>query len=457
MPFPAHTEINTALRNPSSAFVHRDLAPAVLDDPKSSPICDSGRYAVVSKVRLAGKSWALRIPIAVWADSTVRYRMINERVGPTSKAFVDCKLLSNAIRVPLPNGPLYDVVVMEWIEGQNLNNFLRSACESKNSQAIGQVRECLKDLCLELQDLQITHGDLSPMNILVTETRGQHVVKLVDYDFVSHPSLPFRTTLPASPTRHPRRPITSDPFSDLFVFQIYDLVLRALQLEPTLWDDLDDYNDQTLFISFCDPTPESLRNLEVLRRVVPSETSAIETIANAPYFDTPRPAREMPVNVEILPASDWKRLREMSGQLAAITGFVKSVSGANVELVSPSRLNRSSSVVAAYARRPVQTPNRGDRVVAYGEVRVVGRTISISSSDIKVIDPTDESNDRLNTSLRKHVSGTLERIRDLFNKRPPLQNPTGTKPRRTTRTRGDSRSEARSKKTESTQDRPVIR
>ena len=268
MPFPSLIEINTALQNPQVAFKHKELLRGVLTDPHN-PIRDSGRYAAISQLRIQEKNFALRIPIAEWENSGPRYRMIEREVSNRCSAFVDCKLLSRAMLIPVPTGTLHDVAVMEWVDGVNLSTFVKDAATRGAVHDLEQLRESLQEACTELQDLRVSHGDLSPLNVLVlrSPTTNRVSVKMVDYDFVSHPSLDFVTRLPLSPTRHPARPSVSDASSDLFVFHLYDAVLETLVMKPSIIGQLNDYLDQTLFVSLVDRTIESDQNLELLRGV----------------------------------------------------------------------------------------------------------------------------------------------------------------------------------------------
>jgi serine/threonine protein kinase len=81
------------------------------------------------------------------------------------------------------------VVVMEYIEGQNLAEFLRKNQKVSESQAISITRQ----LCLALQyahERGILHLDIKPSNILI-QTDG--LIKLTDFAHTSHGTRGYRS------------------------------------------------------------------------------------------------------------------------------------------------------------------------------------------------------------------------------------------------------------------------
>lgn len=415
MPFPSLIEINTALQNPQISLKHKDLRKAILTDP-TDPIRDSGRYAAVTQIKIKDRNFALRIPIKEWENSQLRYEMIEREVFDKCAAFVECKLLSQAMLIPVPNGSLQDVLVMEWVDGTNLSTFARDAAERGAVHELEQVRESLKQTCSELQSLQISHGDLSPLNVLVVRSPDDRrvSVKLVDYDFVAHPSLGFVTPIPHSPTRHPARPIVSDSSTDLFVFHLYDTVLETLVMSPTIIRQLDDYLDQTLYISFSDRTPESDQNLEILRSVNPIGVSRLEALAAAPYLDIPLCSGvvfELPADT--IPSSDRWSLNKKNGKRVSVFGYLHKHEGELMVLEMPTPHNGFQGVVVSPRRGRQKTAIvAGKPLIAAGTVRQRGGQIIIDEADIA--DPNDEAiREKLPKGwMRAHIETIRKRMRD---------------------------------------------
>jgi cyclophilin family peptidyl-prolyl cis-trans isomerase len=415
MPFPSLTEIKEALQNPQVSFINKRLASGTLTN-LTDPIRDSGQYAAVTQIRLQGKDFALRIPIRSWENSGPRYRMIESEICSKSSAFVDCQLLSAAIKVPVRDGPHHDVVVMEWVYGTELAIFVKEAAERGAIHDLEQLRESLQQACNELQNLRVSHGDLSPRNVLVQGSADSNpvTIKLVDYDFVSHPSLNFTTRIPQSPTRHPARPDVSDTSTDLFAFHLYDTVLETLILRPEVIRQLDGDDDQTLFISFSDPTAESSMNLEILRAVNPTGVSRLETLATGPYLDTPACASlKFDVPGDTLPSSDWRLLKSKSGKQVSVFGYVRKHEGGLVILEMPTPNNQYTGVVVSLRRGRQQAVIAiGEPLIAVGTIRERGGQIMIDQADVAT--PGD---DRIREKvpkgwMRKHIATTRKKLRD---------------------------------------------
>lgn len=415
MPFPELTEIYTALQNPQVSFKHKGLSEGVLTD-STNPIRDSGRYAAVSQIKIQNRNFALRIPIAEWEDSKPRYQMIKRVVFNKCSAFVECELLADAIQIPVPAGPLQDVLVMEWVDGTNLSTFVKDSAERGAVHELEQLRESLKQTCSELQGLQISHGDLSPLNVLVVRSleTNRVAVKLVDYDFVAHPSLGFVTRLPHSPTRHPSRPSISDSTTDLFVFHLYDTVLEALIMQPAIIRQLDDYLDQTLYISLSDRTSESDQNIEILRSINSDGISRLEALAAAPYLDTPLCAGVvLDLPADTIPSSDWSSLDRNKDQRVWVFGYVRKQEGELAVLEMPTPNNRFQGVVVSPRRGHQKTAIVvGKPLIAAGIVRQRDGQIIIDEADIA--DPNDEAiQEKIPKGwMRGHIETLRKRTRD---------------------------------------------
>jgi serine/threonine-protein kinase len=77
-----------------------------------------------------------------------------------------------------PDGLIY--LAMEYIEGKSLNAMLEESSALPPARAAEIIVQCAAALQVA-HDLGIVHRDLKPDNIMVTTTRGQDLVKVVDF------------------------------------------------------------------------------------------------------------------------------------------------------------------------------------------------------------------------------------------------------------------------------------
>jgi serine/threonine protein kinase len=162
------------------------------------------------------------------------------------------------------DGKRYPVVLMDWVEGKTLFQWLRFQCLIGDVAPLTNAAQQWYSLIAELTAAQVAHGDLQHANILVTPAEQ---FKLVDYDGMCVPALVGQRNLEigTTPYQHPCRNADTlltlhlDNFSALELY----VVLRALAAAPTLWTkyiEKSDY-DKLLFRTddFHVPERSSLR------------------------------------------------------------------------------------------------------------------------------------------------------------------------------------------------------
>ena len=98
----------------------------------------------------------------------------------------------------------FEVVTLDWVEGQTLANYLQKCCKARDTVALRKVAEAFDRLAIWLLEQPFAHGDLKPDNILVTPRGG---LILVDYDGMFTPDMAGKeaTELGSPAFRHPRR------------------------------------------------------------------------------------------------------------------------------------------------------------------------------------------------------------------------------------------------------------
>ena len=122
-------------------------------------------------------------------------------------------------------------IVMEYIEGQSLREFLQDG--KLDTQLILRIARQLADAIQYIHALQIVHRDLKPENILITNN-GQHV-KLIDFGFSDSDS--YHILKQPAGTRHYMAPemLSKDAVSDMRadIFSFGKILAEMLAMPKT--------------------------------------------------------------------------------------------------------------------------------------------------------------------------------------------------------------------------------
>jgi serine/threonine protein kinase len=169
------------------------------------------------------------------------------------------------------NGKAYPVLVMEWVDGEPIKDFVKRRLGTPSS--LSELALAWRGMLSAMTRDRIAHGDLQDENVLVKETGRGLELKLIDYDTVVVPNiqgLPENNAgLPAY--QHPRRPqvktknLHIDSFSGLVVYA----ALSAIAEKPSLWSQFDiEARDKALLFAADDfrapATSSALRELDSL-------------------------------------------------------------------------------------------------------------------------------------------------------------------------------------------------
>jgi len=237
MPWPLASHFSAIVQNPRVAF--RDplfQACRIERNVLNQPRVWSGQFAVVYKgVDVDGKSWAIRAFTSECRDRQEHYDEISAHLKVHKmRCLVDFEYHDASIRST--DGKWYPLVVMDWVEGMTLFNWVDSKCKVGKGASIAKAVQHWASLVSELTDAEIAHCDFSQVNVLVTP-RGY--LKLVDYDGMCVPALAGRRNLEIGvrPYQHPQRDEQTllssnlDNFSALLIY----VALRALAADTSLW------------------------------------------------------------------------------------------------------------------------------------------------------------------------------------------------------------------------------
>lgn len=242
-PWPRPADFSIMLQNPKIAFKDPDLRMCTIArDNNNAPKACSGAFAVVYKgTYQQGASRNGDIAIRVFSSPSderqERYLHLCSHLRfNCPKCLVDFQYLEKGI-LHGRSGKWYPIIVMEWVSGEILYNYVRERCHTGDKQGLLRLSEKWIELASELSRAKIAHGDLQHANVMVTD-RGE--LKLVDYDTMSVPALEGRRNLELGvvPYQNPQRTENTllfpglDHFSVLFIY----VALRALTASPGLWD-----------------------------------------------------------------------------------------------------------------------------------------------------------------------------------------------------------------------------
>lgn len=217
------------------------------------PWYSTGGLAIVFKLKLKDKLYALKCFYTEANERQERLGLIAAYLKENpSPYFVDFTYLENELWVETDNdeGQGYPVVLMEWVEGKTLDNYLEHICIQNNTSALKNLYFQFCNLAWWLQQQPIAHGDIKHDNLIVMPD-GK--LKLIDYDGVFVPALRGRKANEmGSPCyQHPQRDAYFfDKNLDDFSLLVLQITLLALQQQPKLFTE--HYNGDGIILKDTD-------------------------------------------------------------------------------------------------------------------------------------------------------------------------------------------------------------
>ncbi len=217
------------------------------------PWYSTGGLAIVFKLKRNDKLYALKCFYTEAHERQERLGLIAAYLKQNpSPYFVDFTYLENELWVQTDNneGQGYPVVLMEWVEGKTLDNYLEQICTQNNTPALKNLYFQFCNLAWWLQQQPIAHGDIKHDNLIVTPDRK---LKLIDYDGVFVPALRGRKANEmGSPCyQHPKRDAYFfDKNLDDFSLLVLQITLLALQQQPKLFTE--HYNGDGIILKDTD-------------------------------------------------------------------------------------------------------------------------------------------------------------------------------------------------------------
>ena len=236
MNYPSISDYIEALRDAEDSLSELKDLRLVYDD-QGHPIMSSGNFAVVFKMQApTGEYHALKCFLRDQEERSERYRLIAEELQYVQSTYlVKFRYLESELFVDVPNtgGEEYPVLLMDWVDGIPLDQYLKTIINKSYEKDLLAYRFSLLARWLVTQPF--AHGDLKPDNICV---RDDGSLVLLDYDGMYVPALSGRKPLEqGSPHyRHPlRSTLPFDEHIDDYSLSLILLSLRAIAFERCLY------------------------------------------------------------------------------------------------------------------------------------------------------------------------------------------------------------------------------
>jgi serine/threonine protein kinase len=238
MSWPLASDFSAIVQQPRIAFRDPQLKECRIDrNALNQPRVWSGQFAVVYKgIDPQGKAWALRAFTTQAGQRREHYAHIADHLKARRvRCLVNFEYREAAIRSPR-DGRWYPLVVMDWVEGMTLFEWVSAKCRQGKGVSLAKAVAHWMGLVEELNRAQVAHGDLQHANVLIT-AEGQ--LRLVDYDGMCVPAVAGQPNVEIGirPYQHPQRNDRTRMSANLDRFSTWVIyvALRALAAEPSLW------------------------------------------------------------------------------------------------------------------------------------------------------------------------------------------------------------------------------
>lgn len=242
MPLPNKSQISDAVESASS-FLAPQLAGYTTENGILGPDHYSGGFCIVFPIQNGNKRKALRVWHTEIEKIRERYKHISTDIAASKKQFLlNVEYISKGLLV---GNEKIDVVLMDWLNGQSLKQYMSEIIDSSDSsraksKKLNLLADKLYGMFKEMHSLHFAHGDLQHDNIIISPSGD---IRLIDYDNFYTPSLGTsmrQTTTGYSGYQHPIRlllsKVNSSEKDDYFAELIIYLSIKAIAENLSLWN-----------------------------------------------------------------------------------------------------------------------------------------------------------------------------------------------------------------------------
>lgn len=258
MPLPTIESIKTSIENHYATNIHDSKLNGYKPIPGLlGPMFYPGGFGVVFPLENSnGHKYAFR----VWHKEIPGIRVRTNKIANYLKSlnlpyFVEFDYVQGGLTVEEEDGvQTVDTVRMDWVEGDNLHDFITNSKENDSTldfkRKMRELAMNFKTMFKDLHQVGISHGDLQHGNVVIKDDLS---IKLVDYDSVFVPTISGEMQITSGLTgyQHPSRKEScteasayDDYFSELIIYS----GLLALSLKPELWPDDEEEIDNFSFL-----------------------------------------------------------------------------------------------------------------------------------------------------------------------------------------------------------------
>lgn len=379
----------------------------------------SGRYYAlrVAQDRSAGLAWERH------------YTALSEALPESVRPYFprEIAVIEGGITIA---GSRIPAILMEWLDGFTVFEAADHAASEQNRAVLLALSESLVELYTALRDARVTHGDLSPDNLMM---RSSGDLVCVDLDTVQWPGMRVRSLQAGSAAyRHPRPgaiPRHNDAFAVLVLYTSLNLLADAPGIRRLVGQDTDLPGGGLVFSSWDLADPGTSRAFSLAREEAGARSRQLLSFLERAITSEPYQTPDILAQALAIP-----RQEERSATDSEATGMTESWDLGRVIDRLRSEFGETGEVPPPRDGRPFATtwPRADDALVE--PVQEEPKPATSAAMDFSALEEEEalarQFRERIMESARRHDDEAIVRLaRNAEDRHLPL----GSEPRRIAR------------------------